>query len=259
MISIVTAYYNRKALFRRTLESVAKSQHKDFEVVAVDDASKQEERIEDLEKEFSFLRVIRIDPKDKWYYNSCIPYNIGIKKAKGDIIILQNPECLHAHDVMSYVKENLTDKNYLVMSCYSVDEDSTRDFIPYVDHAKLLRMLPMQIVFNYTGWYCHSKYNPHAFHFCSAITTRNMEKLGGFDERYSEGIGYEDNEFLDRVIRLGLKIKIVDDVSVIHQWHPKVYDLSLSEHHNQLYCDNALLHRRTKKERIIKVTNNHDQ
>lgn len=257
MISIVTAYYNRKSLFYRTLQSIAKSECKDFEVIAVDDASKEEERIDEFEKEFPFLKVIRVEPKDKWYYNSCIPYNMGLAKARGDIIILQNPECLHVHDVLSYAKENINDSNYFVMSCYSIDEDYTNGILPYVDYNKLLDILPQQIVADYTGWYSHSKYNPHAFHFCSVISRNNMNKLGGFDERYAPGIGYEDNEFLDRVKRLGIKITIVNEVTVIHQWHPKVYDLSLSKKFESLYSENAVLHRQTKKEHIRRVNNSY--
>lgn len=257
MISVVTAYYNRKGLFRRTLESISRTSHRDFEVIAVDDASREEERIEELEKEFSFLRVIRVDPGDKWYYNSCIPYNIGLARAKGNIIILQNPECLHTDDILQYAQDNISDSNYLVFSCYSVDQDTTEDVLPFVHYRKLLHMLPGQIVYNYLGWYCHSKHNPHPYHFCSAITRNNMNKLGGFDERYADGIGYEDNEFLDRIMRLKLDVKIIDDISVMHQWHPKVYDLTISEEHSQLYSMNAKLHRRTKGERIIKVTNSY--
>ena len=40
MISIVTAYYNRKRLFLRTLQSISLNYGKiDFEVIVVDDGS----------------------------------------------------------------------------------------------------------------------------------------------------------------------------------------------------------------------------
>lgn len=44
MISIVTAYYNRKKLLIRTLDGLKKYKGKiDFEFIAVDDASEDEE------------------------------------------------------------------------------------------------------------------------------------------------------------------------------------------------------------------------
>ena len=83
MISIITGYYNRKNLFYQTLKSLTKSKFKDFEVIAVDDASSPEHRIEDFIDEFSFLNVIRINENQKWYINPCVAFNIGLKEAQG--------------------------------------------------------------------------------------------------------------------------------------------------------------------------------
>jgi GT2 family glycosyltransferase len=69
------------------------------------------------------------------------------------------------------------------------------------------------------GWYNHSIYRPEAWHFCSAITRENMSKLNGFDERYAMGVACDDSEFITRIRRLGLKVIITEEVSVIHQYH----------------------------------------
>ena len=256
MISVVTAYYNRKKLFYRTLRSMTASVYKDFEVIAVDDASREEERIEHLMNEFPFLKVIRVDPQDKWYMNSCMPFNMGIAKAKGDIVILQNPECMYVHDVFDYVIKNLTEHKYLTMSCYTIDQEHTDKILPFVNLEYIL-MLPQQPARLYMGWYNHSVWNPSYFHFCSALTKSNMNKLGGFDERFAEGISYEDNEFLDRVKRLNLEIMIEDKISVIHQWHPMVHNLQAATRLSELYNMNACLHHSTKCEDIVHVVNSY--
>jgi glycosyltransferase involved in cell wall biosynthesis len=244
MISVVTAYFNRKQLFVNTLKSIEKSKYKDFEVIAVDDGSREEERLEDLK--FPFLRVVRIEPKDKWYFNSCIPYNRGIAQAKGDIIVLQNPECYHYDDILSYAVKNVDDSNYVAMSCYSINKD-----MDIKESVKRFKTLPQRSVIDYVGWYNHAVYRPVYYHFCAALTMKNLNILGGFDERFAMGVGYEDNEFIDRVSRLRLKMAI-PDVSVIHQWHPKVYDL-INRSHFDLYAKNGYLHKETKKELIIKA------
>ena len=41
--------------------------------------------------------------------NPCIPYNIGIKAASGDIIVLQ-PEVMHIGDCLSFINDNLNEK-----------------------------------------------------------------------------------------------------------------------------------------------------
>ena len=49
MISIVTAYYNREKLFMRTLKSISKSKYTDeYEVVVIDDGSREKEKQLDL-------------------------------------------------------------------------------------------------------------------------------------------------------------------------------------------------------------------
>ncbi len=245
MISIVTSYYNRKKLFYRTLKSIEKSAYKDFEFIAVDDAS--QERIEDLK--FPFLKVIRVEPEDKWYTSACVPLNMGIKEAVGDIILLQNPECLHVHDVLSYIAENVNDSNYISMGTYSLNEELTNG-LDEVDIQSFFNSLPQQEVTDYVGWYNHSTYRPVNYPFCGAITLENMNKLQGFDERYAMGIGYEDNELIDRITGLGLSKIIKDDVAVIHQWHPKVYDL-INDDHMALWTKNELLYIETRSEIIV--------
>jgi len=228
MISIVTGYYNRKKLFYETLKSITKSQYKDFEVIAVDDGSSSEERIEDLCNEFPFLRIKRLEKEGKWYINPCVTFNIGIRYAIGDIIVLQNPECIHVHDVLAYFNEQINDSNYISVSAYGLDPILTKTIPEHNTNGtldELLKTLPQRpyIGGDTLGWYNHSKYRPVHFHFCSAISRTNMEKLNGFDERFANGIGYDDDEIIQRIRILGLKLFIEDNVSVIHQHHPTLW------------------------------------
>lgn len=239
MISIVTAYYNRRELFIRTLDSISKTKYNgDFEVIAVDDGSTTEERLEDLTKDYPFLKVIYLDPSKKWYHNSCIPFNIGIRSSKGDKIILQNPECYHYDDILLRTSEELDDKNYLSFSCFSLDNYTTNHFEKIFNSNYLTSLISQN---NYAptadgdaGWYNHSKYRPNAYHFCTAITKKNMNILGGFDERFSLGIAYDDDEFVERVKRI-VKIKFLDNTIVLHQNHYKPHSTSFQNRANKEY------------------------
>jgi hypothetical protein len=76
-----------------------------------------------------------------------------------------------------------------------------------------------------------------ALHFCTAITTTNLKKLNGFDERLKDGIAYEDNVFVHQIKNLGLRIDIPDRPMVFHQWHysgPQV-DGALVEMNKQIW------------------------
>jgi GT2 family glycosyltransferase len=218
MISIVTAYFNRKKLLIKTLDSLLNSEIKDFEFIVVDDCSRKQERIEDLMNIYPFLKVIRLEEKNKWYVNPCIPFNIGFKHAKGDKIIIQNPECYHSCDILKYVNENLNDQTYFSFGCYSMTKEQTTNLIQ--TDVTNIEFKNNGITFEgEEGWYNHSVYRPMAYHFCSAITKSNLNELGGFDERYGLGIAFDDNDLIHRIRLKGLTVKIIDDYIVYHMWH----------------------------------------
>jgi GT2 family glycosyltransferase len=255
-ISIVTSYYNRKKLFLETVKSIIKTKHTNYELIVVDDGSDENERLENIVSFYPFIKLIRIESKDKWYVNPCIPFNLGIKEVSGEIIILQNPECLHVNDILSYTNTNLTEDNYLTFSCYALNKELTNK-LPFLINNNFIQYfnsLPQQeSKGNPTiGWYNHSKIRPTYYHFCSAITRTNLvEKLNGFDERYALGISYDDNELLDRINRLGLKKEIIDNISVIHQWHPSIF--YNRKDFNSLHLKNKSLYFDiTKNETLIK-------
>lgn len=259
-ISIVMAYYNRRALLIKTLESITNTTYDDFEIVVVDDASTQ--LINDLPSMFPTLdiRVIQIDKKDKWWVNPCIPNNIGFGIASGDVIIIQNPECLHMGDIISYVSENITDNKYIVFGCYAVDYPKTR-LINEVDGGstenvyKIIRPtndVPLDFCPSMDRWYQHSEYSPRGLNFCTAIIRQDLEDLGGFDELYAFGQCYDDAEFIRRIHRKGMYVDMVDNPLVIHQCH------GYASHGNKKLLDlNMNLFNVTANKEDFRVVNKH--
>lgn len=226
MISVVTAYYNRKKLFTRTLKSMLSYYGSiDFEVIVVDDGSDEAERLEDLQADFPFLRIIRLEKENKWYKNPCIPFNIGFEAVKGDKIIIQNPECYHFGAVLEYVDQHLQENDYLSFGCFSLDKTTTDTEELLFDKKNIDKLI---LENNKTfvkngdlGWYNHSQFRPEAYHFCASMTKQDLYDLGGFDERYAKGVGYDDDDFIWRVKQKKMNIKFVDDVVVLHQNHYK--------------------------------------
>ena len=99
-ISIVMSYFNRKEQLKLTLQSI-KSNYLNKEIIIVDDNSREDQKVESFINTFKNnldIKVITITEKEKTWVNPCIPYNIGIKAASGDIVVLQNPEVMHVGD-----------------------------------------------------------------------------------------------------------------------------------------------------------------
>ena len=213
MVSIVMTYHNRRAQLIRTLETIR--YFGDPEIIIVDDGSDQ--RIDDLQG----IKLIRIDPSTKWYLNPCIAYNIGFSHVTGDKVIIQNAECLHTGDILGYL-ENLKEGNMFSFGAYSYNHDLTdpSGTLPEFFRQRALKD-PHQQQVNHYGWYNHTVYRPVGFHFCNALMRSDIEKIGGFDERFAPGLACDDDEILIRIRRAGIKISIIDDPFVIHQKHER--------------------------------------
>lgn len=212
MISIVMAYFDRRAQLLKTLESIR--YYGNPEIIIVDDAS--DERIDDLD-----VKVIRIEPVDKWWINGgSIQFNIGFSHAKGDIILMQNPECIHIGDILNFTK-GLKRNQVFSFAAYSLDIHLQYNKYDPASLRKYIMTQPQRIQVAHHGWYNHSIHRPEALHFCNAIHRKDLEQIGGFDERFANGIGFDDNDLVRRIRKSGMDLKIIDDPFVIHQKHKR--------------------------------------
>ena len=249
-ISIVMGYYNRKQHLLNTLWSISKSRYNNFEVIIVDDGSTVSHRVRDLEKEYDFLKVYRINIKEKTYENPCIPLNTAISHSTGDVIILQNPECFHYDDIIRHTAHNMEEGKYLAFS--TINKDSVNLITKYMNKNNMKKLKELITIGSKDRWYCHGEHRPKALNFCTAITRKDLADLNGFDERYAYGIERDDAEFLERIIRKGMEIVFVDDHLVIHQKHDTVYydkpnSKDLRKHNHELFKNT------TEVEDIIRV------
>jgi|APGre2960657404_1045060.scaffolds.fasta_scaffold01484_10 GT2 family glycosyltransferase len=220
MISVVMAYYNRLTQLRYTLKTIASSVIKDAEIIIVDDFSNVENSLNTIQQEFHYINIKIIHMRDivphKNYCNPCIPYNVGFRASSGDKILIQNPECCHVGDVLDHVTTQLNDFDYLTYHCWAC----TRPDATALHQGKKIAVGAEQ---GKAKWYNHQVKRPVALHFACAITRKNLIELNGFDESFSMGFNYDDNEFLQRIKHMNLNIKFISDPYVIHQYHSKSY------------------------------------
>ena len=231
-ISIVMAYHNRRRLLCNTLESIRSywPGGTENEIIIVDDASDDAHDINDLKEIYDLnIEVIKLPKEEKTWINPCIPFNIGFANANNEIIIIQNPECIHQGNITEYTLNNIEENTYLNYACYSINkfltfvinntQISTDNIFESVNEI-ISPLVNDRVPDNgENGWYNHSIHKPYMLHFCSAIMRKDLYDLGGFDERYANGLGFDDNELIERIRKKQMAIETIDDPFVIHQYH----------------------------------------
>jgi len=258
-VSIVTAYHNRRELLINTLNSILLENYNcDLEIIIIDDNSNEENKITDIKELYPTLdiKILEITKEEKWWVNPCIPFNKGFDMATGEVVIIQNPECLHIGNIIQHTADNIKDNKYIVYSCYSSRESDMEKMKVvefdnnYIENIKNgVDILMKSAVSSVSGgWYQHSKYRNNLLHFCTAITKKDLDELGGFDERFAKGIGKDDREFVLRIQRKKMNIVNCDAPYVIHQRH-KPFSYSNTEHLN----NNGILYNQISREKRIKV------
>lgn len=226
-VTIVISYFNRQDQLISTLLSIKGCP----DIVIVDDGSSNDIVLPDTSLN---IHVLKISHSEKTWTNPEPAYNKGILYAlesfNPDIIILQNPECLHVGNIVDYAREKIREDNYISFSCFSMGKDVSVQQL--IDNG----VKDIHRAATYDGdnaWYNHPDYRPVAFDFCSAISVNNMIKLNGYDERFSNGYAFGDNYLIHRIKMMGLKVEIPVEPFVIHQWHERV-----------LYKDKGILYKR---------------
>lgn len=172
LVSIVMPYWNRGIQLDRTLESIAR-QSFTVEVVIVPDVRK----------------------RTQTWMNPAPLWNEGIERAKGDVLVLQNPECRHVtpDTIARLVELESLDVNFA--SVMALKQDGSNDH-----------------------WYCHGEHRCEPWFFCGALKKNLALAAGGFNESFT-GYGGEDVDFAGRLTRAGAKFHWRDDVLIQHQWH----------------------------------------
>lgn len=237
--SIIMAYHDRFEQLLFTMKTIIQTKWSNYEIIIVDDASNDLSLLRSLIDQFNItIKIIRVEPYDKKWINPCIPNNIGIDFADSDIIILQNPECFYFGDVITELCTKVNDFNYVVCSCLSISKENTYrlhqiENVSYKEIRKKIIPLPVcsfEDSKETAGWSNHPVIKPKGYNFTSAITINNMKKLNGFDERFYNGIAWDDDEFLNRIKKfLSIEIMNVAQPFVVHQWHPSVISYTNDE------------------------------
>lgn len=193
-VSVVMTAYSRAALLADTLESIDRQRVRGLEVIVVEDGDDGGS----TRQVCSYYEVHYLQRTSRplvAYSNQAPVINKGLRAATGDVVILQNAECMHQGNVIEALASSVHHDNAVFASCAALDPKG-----------------------GFWQWYCHPQHCRRPYFFCGAMTRANFLRLGGFEESFT-AYGFEDDDFAERQLMAGIT-HTFSSARVDHQWHP---------------------------------------
>ena len=233
--SFIMPYHKRLEQLKSTLESFLYFYHdrKDYEVIIVEDKKQDvteddKAQLRDLVGSYQGKINIKIlcSGSDD-VYNPAELFNRGAVEALGDYLVITNPECMHAADILSGFDTEILKKPEVYIVCANLSVSQ--------------KTLSVEQVAQVQGtWYQHSIHRNVMVHFCACLSKHQFIAIGEFDENYSKGYCFEDDDFRNKIIHAKISIITRDDLLTIHLNHDKgsVPDMLEKHNINKKYYDN---------------------
>lgn len=132
-------------------------------------------------------------------FNPSKAFNIGVREARYDQIIVSSPEVMPTTDVLTQL-EDLIGQNVI---CQVWDEDENNKIFMSLVNTSFRNETP--------GYY-----------FLAMFNKSDIEKINGWDEDFMKGYAFEDDDFGARWVRGGIPFITREDIQGVHQYHPRL-------------------------------------
>lgn len=220
-VSVIIPVYNGRSVIGDCLYSVFGVEYKNFEVIVIDDSSK-DDSVDFIQNNFPRVKVF----KKKRNCGFASSVNTGIKNSIGDIIALLNMDAI-------------VDKNWLkpLVNALIIDKSiglAGSKIISYnritLQHAGGLLLENGLSIHIGRGEFDNEKYNcfRDVDYLCGAsLAFRRavLEKVGLFDEGYRP-LYYEDTDMAYRIKKHGLRVVYIPDSVLVHKENVSTNGLS---------------------------------
>ena len=221
MISLVMPCYLRPHLLRWGLYSLNKQHFNfDFEIIILNDGLPND-GTEELCKQYSNLNIRYIFTGQrnldgmKWQVPGVV-YNQGVNLAEGNIIILSGAEIFYLgeEDINKLVYPLLSNSKILVIP--EGKDDDKGFFLKELEENSEKTYLLRNMYYNYElKTPLNTKLN-----FCMAMHKKTYNDIDGFDSAFFEGYCFDDNDFVNRLVKNGNKYYLVN-VRIIHLFNSR--------------------------------------
>lgn len=200
-ISIIIPTFNSQSYISKTLNSVLKQTYKPFEIIVVDDFSKDKtvKIVKSFIKKNSFIKLYQIKSPNL-NRSPARPRNYGIQHAKGEYICFLDSDDLWDKDKLYYQIKNLKNNYLLFTDCKYLKDNKIQE------NSRIHSIFTKFVFKNFPKGLL--LYNP--FRLSSVLIRKNLLKKYFFrDEKFFAGV--EDLELWLRIFKDTKKDKFFYD------------------------------------------------
>lgn len=205
--SYILPFFHKADLFRMMLPVNDCFRSPDTEVVLVLDEPSEEARILEIVKNNADIKFrVLVNDWDHPWRPPCMAYNVGIRHALADHVVLADPESAFVFSNPNLLKR-LIEEDFrccFVGICWMEDDFKVVD-PPAVIRHKIQVCEAIRKV-----WHIGN-----GFLMAPKIA---LERICGYDEGRST-YGYDDNDIRVRLARAGQRCLITGEIKVFHAWH----------------------------------------
>ena len=192
-VSVVIPAYNASKTIDDCLTSILKQDFSEYEVVVVDDGSTDD--TSEKVKKYP-VKLVRSP-----HQGAPGARNAGVEASKGNILVFLDSDCVVGRDLVAKLIGSLQNPEVGVAQ-------------PWWDNVTKDRLVPSLIFKTYEYLVPKMEYPDYFWGYCFAIRRELLKRVGGFDPR--TGIGAEDVELAQRIVKAGHKINLMKELRVKH-------------------------------------------
>lgn len=211
-ISYILPFYKKADLFRMVLPLNECFRNGGAEVILVLDEPSEEAKVLDIVAHYKDIKFkVIVNDWDHPWRPPCIPYNVGIRHATADHVILADPESVIVIPKTDYFEQLVRDDFRL---CYTGLTWLAHDF--QIGDSPQLISHKVQV--------CEASSAPWWFTYGLLLAPRiALERIYGFDEERST-YGHDDTDLRIRLTRLGYRCVVDGRIRLFHAEHKQDFD-----------------------------------
>lgn len=230
MISLLYPIRGRLELFKNTINSIVAYSgtiYDLFEVLVL--SSAYDEKIANFVTQtkenidIKYIHYSHPECYNKPVHNPAFAFNLGSNLSKFESIVLTSPEIKHKTPAIKQLLQ-LVGKNVL---CRVEEIDSNGEIIQVL-----------------MGTEVPTRHDDPGMYFLGMFNKKDYQSIGGIDEDFMRGLGWEDRDF-GRRFKSQYTSTTTDEIVGIHQPHPRYYM------YKNLYDINVTLMQKKRAENLI--------